>query len=132
MERQKAEEALRLQRERDERERKRKENELRAIQDRHRKDKIDQLAKTEIGQKVLMGMEAEDIANLDTDEIINRQVIELEKEKKELTIRLKKQEKNVDHIERAKRQEEIPLLKLQFEEFKEEGKQVWEEQEKER
>merc|ERR1711885_101339 len=47
-------------------------------------------------------------------------------------VRLKKQEKNVDHIERAKRQEEIPLLKLQFEEFKEEAKQVWEEQEKER
>merc|ERR1711933_95904 len=39
---------------------------------------------------------------------------------------------NVDHIERAKRQEEIPLLKLQFDEFKEEAKQVWEEQEKER
>merc|ERR1712115_98863 len=40
--------------------------------------------------------------------------------------------KNVDHTERAKRQEEIPLLKQQFEEFKEEAKQVWEEQEKER
>ena len=38
----------------------------------------------------------------------------------------------MDHIERAKRQEEIPLLKLQFEEFKEEAKQVWEEQEQER
>merc|ERR1712037_398863 len=32
----------------------------------------------------------------------------------------------------AKRQEEIPLLKLQFDDFKEESKQVWEEQEKER
>merc|ERR1712062_852960 len=60
------------------------------------------------------------------------QVQELEKRKKELQVRLKKQDKNVDHIERAKRQEEIPLLKLQFEEFKEEAKQVWEEQEKER
>merc|ERR1712107_760478 len=60
--------------------------------------------------------------------IMKRQVEELEKEKKELLARLKKQEKNVDHTERAKRQEEIPLLKQQFEEFKEEAKQVWEEQ----
>merc|ERR1712130_631715 len=64
--------------------------------------------------------------------ILERQVQELEKEKRELGVRLKKQEKNVDHIERAKRQEEIPLPKLQFDEFKEEAKQVWEEQEKER
>merc|ERR1712218_197572 len=68
----------------------------------------------------------------DADDIITAQVQELEKRKKELQVRLKKQEKNVDHIERAKRQEEIPLLKLQFDEFKEEAKQVWEEQEKER
>merc|ERR1711962_909868 len=33
---------------------------------------------------------------------------------------------------RAKRLEEIPLLKLQFEELKEEAKVVWEEQEKDR
>merc|ERR1712128_40379 len=60
------------------------------------------------------------------------QVEELEKEKKELQVRLKAQEKKVDHLERAKRLEEIPLLKLQFEEFKEEAKVVWEEQEKDR
>merc|ERR1712128_368251 len=57
---------------------------------------------------------------------------ELEKEKKELQVRLKAQEKKVDHLERAKRLEEIPLLKLQFEEFKEEAKVVWEEQEEDR
>merc|ERR1711978_724728 len=65
-------------------------------------------------------MGEDEIAKLDADAILERQVQELEKEK------------NVDHIERAKRQEEIPLLKLQFDEFKEEAKQVWEEQEKER
>merc|ERR1712105_523929 len=37
-----------------------------------------------------------------------------------------------DHIERAKRVEELPLLKLQHDEFKEESKLLWEEQEKER
>merc|ERR1711902_345571 len=124
--------AQRLARERDEREKQRKENEILEIQARHRKDKISQLATTEIGKKVLEGMKEDEIAKLDADAILERQVQELEKEKRELGVRLKKQEKNVDHIERAKRQEEIPLLKLQFDEFKEEAKQVWEEQEKER
>merc|ERR1711874_954830 len=100
MEKQKLEEAKRLQIEREERERQRKENEIKDIQAKHTRDKIAQLANTEIGQKVLDGIKA--------------------------------QEKKVDHLERAKRLEEIPLLKLQFEEFKEEAKVVWEDQEKDR
>merc|ERR1712002_817075 len=132
MEKQKLEEAKRLQIEREERERQRKENEIKDIQAKHTRDKIAQLANTEIGQKVLDGMKAEDIAKMDADEIMAKQVEELEKEKKELQVRLKAQEKKVDHLERAKRLEEIPLLKLQFEEFKEEAKVGWEEQEKDR
>merc|ERR1711892_235598 len=124
IERQKAEEAKRLQIEREEREKQRKENEIKDIQAKHTRDKIAQLANTEIGKKVLEGMQA--------DEIMAKQVEELEKEKKELQVRLKAQEKKVDHLERAKRLEEIPLLKLQFEEFKEEAKVVWEEQEEDR
>merc|ERR1712013_447986 len=119
MEKQKLEEAKRLQIEREERERQRKENEIKDIQAKHTRDKIAQLANTEIGQKVLDGMKAEDIAKMDADEIMAKQVEELEKEKKELQVRLKAQEKKVDHLERAKRLEEIPLLKLQFEELKE-------------
>merc|ERR1719351_448102 len=132
MEKQKLEEAKRLQIEREERERQRKENEIKDIQAKHTRDKIAQLANTEIGQKVLDGMKAEDIAKMDADEIMAKQVEELEKEKKELQVRLKAQEKKVDHLERAKRLEEIPLLKVQFDEFKEEAKVVWEEQEKDR
>merc|ERR1739838_787601 len=132
MERQKAEEAKRLAQEREEREKQRKENEIRDIQAKHTRDKIAQLANTDIGRKVLEGMAQEEIAKLEPDDIVARQVEELEKEKKELQVRLKAQEKKVDHLERAKRLEEIPLLKLQFEEFKEEAKVVWEEQEKDR
>merc|ERR1719410_3120928 len=132
IERQKAEEAKRLQIEREEREKQRKENEIRDIQAKHTRDKIAQLANTEIGKKVLEGMPAEEIAKMDADEIMAKQVEELEKEKKELQVRLKAQEKKVDHLERAKRLEEIPLLKVQFDEFKEEAKVVWEEQEKDR
>merc|ERR1712112_609179 len=132
-EKKKVEEARKLAQEREVREEERKRNEIKEIQVRHRKDKIAQLANTVIGQKVLEKIkDPKDIEELDADEIMKRQVEELEKEKKELLARLKKQEKNVDHTERAKRQEEIPLLKQQFEEFKEEAKQVWEEQEKER
>ena len=40
----------------------------------------------------------------------NQQVEELENEKRQLIARLKSQEKRVDHLERAKRKEEIPLL----------------------
>ena len=47
-------------------------------------------------------------------------------------IRLKAQEKKIDHMERAKRMEEIPLLKEQHELLKAERKQVWEDQEQER
>ncbi len=39
-------------------------------------------------------------------------------------MRLKAQEKKVDHMERAKRLEEIPLLKEQHEDLKAERKQV--------
>merc|ERR1712110_1215542 len=116
-------------RERDEREKQRDAEKHREIQEKVRKEKVSQLASTEIGREILTGKTMEEIAEMDADAIITAQVHELEKRKKELQVRLKKQEKNVDHIERAKRQEEIPLLKLQFEE---EAKQVWEEQEQER
>jgi hypothetical protein len=39
-------------------------------------------------------------------------------------VRLKAQEKKVDHMERAKRLEEIPLLREQHEDLKAERKQV--------
>merc|ERR1712025_1361861 len=120
------------QKERDEREIKRKEDEFKAKQASYRMDKINTLAKTKIGAQIIERLTAEELGTLDTEKILDLQVLELEKEKKELQVRLKKQEKNVDHIERAKRQEEIPLLLKQFDEFKEEARQVWEEQERER
>ena len=86
MERQKAEEAKRLAQEREEREKQRKENEIRDIQAKHTRDKIAQLANTDIGRKVLEGMAQEEIAKLEPDDIVARQVEELEKEKKELLV----------------------------------------------
>ena len=75
-------------------------------------------------------MPSEQIAKIDAVEIMAKLLKELEKEKKELQVCLKAPEKKVDHLERAQKSEEIPLLKLQFEEFKEEAKVVLEEKEK--
>merc|ERR1712088_991630 len=101
MERQKQEEKLRLDRERDEREKQRDAEKHREIQDKVRKEKVSQLASTEMGRDILKGKTMEEIETMDADDIITAQVQELEKRKKELQVRLKKQDKNVDHIERA-------------------------------
>jgi len=75
-------------------------------------------------------MDQKELAEMDADKIMMKQVKnfiklysnrcqfelqfskveELENEKRQLVARLKSQEKRVDHLERAKRKEEIPLL----------------------
>jgi len=128
----KKQEELRLKEEWEKREKRRKEEEIRDIQAKHTQDKIAQLKNTEFGKKVLDKMAEEEIAKMDADEIMARQVEELEKEKKELQVRLKAQEKKIDHMERAKRAEEIPLLREQHDVLKAERQQAWQEEEQER
>ena len=53
--------------------------------------------------------------NLDTDGLVQLQVEQLEKEKKETSERLRIIAKRVDHIERAFRKEEIPLVLADYE-----------------
>ncbi|KAJ7243892.1 hypothetical protein B0H12DRAFT_1203682 [Mycena haematopus] len=57
----------------------------------------------------------QNIQALDTESLITMQVAQLEKEKKELNERLRIVAKRVDHIERAYRKEERPLLALDYE-----------------
>jgi translation initiation factor 3 subunit A len=54
--------------------------------------------------------------NLNTDDLMKLQVEQLEKEKKDLNQRLRVIAKRVDHIERAYRKEERPLLGQDYEE----------------
>merc|ERR1712008_416176 len=61
-----------------------------------------------------------------------KQVEELENEKRQLIARLKAQEKKVDHLERAKRKEEIPLIKESMIQDEEEDKVIWKDKEEER
>ncbi|XP_040564646.1 eukaryotic translation initiation factor 3 subunit A [Lepeophtheirus salmonis] len=125
-------EEKRLESERIEREQRKREEEIRQIQQRHIKEKVEQIAQTEIGKKVLDKLDENEIAELDADQIMKRQVIELEKEKRELISRLKSQEKKIDHFERAKRQEEIPLLLEYFKEDQEQDKIFWGKKEEDR
>lgn len=53
----------------------------------------------------------QELKNLDADKIAAREAEELLKEKKEQQQKLKMIEKKMDYFERAKRLEEIPLLK---------------------
>ena len=67
---------------------------------------MEQIAQTEIGKKVISKMDEKELAELDTEQIMIKQVEELENEKRQLVARLKAQEKKVDHLEHAKRKEE--------------------------
>lgn len=54
--------------------------------------------------------------NLDADKIAAREAEELQKERKEQQQKLKLQDKKLDYFERAKRLEEVPLLKQAWKE----------------
>ena len=69
---------------------------------------------------------------LDTDEIVARQVEQLEKEKKEMTEKLRAQEKKVDYFERAKRLKELDILQEKYESDAIKFRKMWEEFEQSR
>lgn len=132
LKKQKEEEQQRLEREASRREKARQEEQLKQIQTKQIKDRLLQISQTSYGQKMMEKFDEEELLNLGAEEILQRQVEELEKERKELQQRLKAQEKKVDYFERAKRLVEIPLLKKMLEEEKEKDKDFWQSQEEER
>ncbi|GFV99046.1 eukaryotic translation initiation factor 3 subunit A [Trichonephila clavipes] len=95
-------------------------------------EKIEQLKKTEIGSRIFEGMDEEELEKLDPDDLLNKHVEQLERERKDLQTKLRKQERKVDHYERAKRIEEMPLLLAEYEENKVKDAEFWEQHEKER
>jgi len=125
-------EMARLDREAEERSKQRQQEEHEQIKRRHVKERLEELKKTPQGSKILQNINEEEFEQLDVDEIMAKQVEQLEKEKRELQERLKGQEKKVDYLARAKRIEELPLLLEQHEEDQKASKVFWEEQEKER
>jgi len=79
--------------------------------------KIDEARKMAEGLKARGGLkvDASTLDNLDTDGLVQLQVEQLEKEKRETSERLRIIAKRVDHIERAFRKEEIPLVLADYE-----------------
>ncbi|XP_029377561.1 eukaryotic translation initiation factor 3 subunit A isoform X2 [Echeneis naucrates] len=124
------EERLRL--EAKEREKERIMQEHEQIKKKTVRERLEQIKKTELGAKAFKDIDIEDLEELDPDFIMAKQVEQLEKEKKELQERLKNQEKKIDYFERAKRLEEIPLIKKAYEEQRIKDMELWELQEEER
>ncbi|XP_077469094.1 eukaryotic translation initiation factor 3 subunit A [Stigmatopora argus] len=124
------EERLRL--EAKEREKERIMQEHEQIKKKTVRERLEQIKKTELGAKAFKDIDIEDLEELDPDFIMAKQVEQLEKEKKELQERLKNQEKKIDHFERAKRLEEIPLIKKAYEEQRVKDMELWELQEEDR
>ncbi|XP_078500033.1 eukaryotic translation initiation factor 3 subunit A isoform X1 [Lissotriton helveticus] len=122
----------RLRQEAKEREKERILQEHEQIKKKTVRERLEQIKKTELGAKAFKDIDIEDLEELDPDFIMAKQVEQLEKEKKELQERLKNQEKKIDHFERAKRLEEIPLITKAYEEQRISDMDLWEQQEEER
>jgi len=111
------------------RERQRVLDEEKEISKKQAKERLEQLRQTPLGAKMIAEMDEDAISDLNMDEIVAKQIEQLEKEKKELHEKLRTQEKKVDYYERAKRVEEIPLLKKHYDAECVKLKAVWEQQE---
>ncbi|XP_037321274.2 eukaryotic translation initiation factor 3 subunit A [Pungitius pungitius] len=122
----------RLRQEAKEREKERIMQEHEQIKKKTVRERLEQIKKTELGAKAFKDIDIEDLEELDPDFIMAKQVEQLEKEKRELQERLKNQEKKIDYFERAKRLEEIPLIKKAYEEQRIKDMELWELQEEER
>lgn len=75
---------------------------------------------------ILLLITLQDVENLNTDSLMRMQVEQLEKEKKELSERMRVIAKRLDHVERAYRKEERPLLAKDYEIQQANDKEIFE------
>ena len=80
----------------------------------------------------LADLEPQKLETYDTEQLITIQVGQLEKEKKEMNERLTRISKRIDHIERAYRKEERPLLAKDYEQQQETDRRNFEALQEER
>ncbi|KAI0331567.1 hypothetical protein GY45DRAFT_1275700 [Cubamyces sp. BRFM 1775] len=83
-------------------------------------------------EKGTLKVDIKDVESLSTDNLMRLQVEQLEKEKKELNERMRVLSKRMDHIERAYRKEERPLLAKDYEQQQANDRAVFEETQKAR
>lgn len=74
----------------------------------------------------------QDLENLDPNDIMVKKLQQMEKERREKETKYKTQEKRIDHMERAKREVELPLLEQYYQQQKEKDRQLHEKREEER
>ncbi|KAH9840561.1 uncharacterized protein C8Q71DRAFT_794742 [Rhodofomes roseus] len=77
-------------------------------------------------EKGTLKVDIDDMENISTDNLMRLQVEQLAKEKKELAERMRIASKRLDHIERAYRKEERPLLAKDYEIQQEDDKATFE------
>lgn len=125
---QKLAEQKRLELEAESREKKRRDNEHKQITSQTFMQKLQIMSKTSQGQKLLKIMEEK--GSVDPEDIAKEEQREMQRERKELQNRLKSLEKKVDYYERAKRLEEIPLIKEHLKNLEVNNEIFWKNQEK--
>lgn len=128
----KAAEEKRLEEERARREEERKQEEYAKVKRQQIMERVKTLAETDVGKKAFKGLTSEQIEDMDEDDIIRIQVEQLDKEKRELSVKMKTQEKRIDFMARAMKRKEIPLLEAKYEEDSRKDKVFWEQQEEEK
>ncbi|XP_035225459.1 eukaryotic translation initiation factor 3 subunit A-like [Stegodyphus dumicola] len=95
-------------------------------------EKMEVLKQTQIGCQLIENLDFSNLDTLDPEVWLSKQIELFTRERKEFLSRLRRQEKTVDYIERAKRMEELPLLILEYEEEKITCREVWEQDERTR
>ncbi|CDS04184.1 hypothetical protein LRAMOSA07138 [Lichtheimia ramosa] len=105
----------------EEEQRRREEERLKRVQEEIARDQAKRIAE-EITAKTGLQLKPEEIENSDVKTLLDLKVSRLQTEQKELSDRLKQIGKRIDHIERAYRKEEIPLLEKDFERQQKEDK----------
>lgn len=128
---QKLAEKKRLELEAEEKKKKKEDNEKEQIRNRAIQEAIQKLAGSAHGQKIIKNLE-EKGTPADPDELAKEETQALARENKELKTKLKSQEKRVDYFERAKRIEEVPLIKDYLKEMVVKEEVFWQTQEKTR
>lgn len=117
-------EAIRMKEENLERERIKREKDEMELRKQITMDQLKKM-KDAIPDLDLDDLDDEELAKLKPQDLHQKRVEQLEKERREQLNKQKKLERKVDHFERAKRLEEIPLLQQQYEESRIVDREIW-------
>lgn len=90
-----------------------------------RLDEAKKYAQTLVDKGIIKNTELDKLQDIDTEGLITIQVAQLEKEKRDLNEKLRIVSKRIDHIERAYRKDERPLLAQDYEQQQKSDKETF-------